>query len=185
MDFNLRETEKFLKRALKKKVSFSNDLVIKYLMMGVLGISLSVSSFAKAVVGNYATDSRDWSNTVVGDNAKALSINANPRQDANEGTESVVIGYNAQTVYGGHSIDKNLGNASHAVVIGAQAKGVEGAIAVGYKTNVSKLYGVGIGRDATVGGEYAVAIGSNEEANKTKALGTASSCYWTKCKCIR
>lgn len=160
---------------LEQQNGFSLSPVTKAILVGLLGLSFADFAYSRAVLGGgSATDSKDYSNTVVGDSAVALSVNDRPNQEGDYGTDSVVIGYQAKTKKGGHLTDPRLGNASRAVVIGGRAQGVEGAVAIGWKTDVSKLYGVAVGRDATVGGEYAVAIGSNEEAQKTQALGTAS-----------
>ncbi|MCT8823427.1 YadA-like family protein [Glaesserella parasuis] len=160
---------------LEQQNGFSLSPVTKAILVGLLGLSFADFAYSRAVLGGgSATDSNDYSNTVVGDSAVALSVNDRPHQEGDYGTDSVVIGYHAKTKKGGHLTNPGLGNASRAVVIGGRAQGVEGAVAIGWKTNVSKLYGVAVGRDATVGGEYAVAIGSNEDTQKTQALGTAS-----------
>ncbi|MFW9316696.1 ESPR-type extended signal peptide-containing protein [Glaesserella parasuis] len=160
---------------LEQQNGFSLSPVTKAILVGLLGLSFADFAYSRAVLGGgSATDSNDYSNTVVGDSAVALSVNDRPHQEGDYGTDSVVIGYHAKTKKGGHLTNPGLGNASRAVVIGGRAQGVEGAVAIGWKTDVSKLYGVAVGRDATVGGEYAVAIGSNEDTQKTQALGTAS-----------
>ncbi|EQA10709.1 putative YadA-like protein [Glaesserella parasuis D74] len=152
----------------------------KAILVGLLGLSFADFAYSAAIVGNNASYSQDWSNTVVGDSAVALSINDRPGQEENAGTESVVIGFEAKTKKGGHKTS-NAGSSSKAVVIGAKAEGVEGAVAIGHAVKVKTLYSVAIGREATVGviggqgrpisGEYSIAIGSNEETNKTEALG--------------
>lgn len=165
---------------LEQQNGFSLSPVTKAILVGLLGLSFADFAYSAAIVGNNASYSQDWSNTVVGDSAVALSINDRPGQEENAGTESVVIGFEAKTKKGGHKTS-NAGSSAKAVVIGAKAEGVEGAVAIGHAVKVKTLYSVAIGREATVGviggqgrpisGEYSIAIGSNEEANKTEALG--------------
>ncbi|MDO9832091.1 ESPR-type extended signal peptide-containing protein [Glaesserella parasuis] len=165
---------------LEQQNGFSLSPVTKAILVGLLGLSFADFAYSAAIVGNNASYSQDWSNTVVGDSAVALSINDRPGQEENAGTESVVIGFEAKTKKGGHKTS-NAGSSSKAVVIGAKAEGVEGAVAIGHAVKVKTLYSVAIGREATVGviggegrpisGEYSIAIGSNEETNKTEALG--------------
>ncbi|MDO9960639.1 ESPR-type extended signal peptide-containing protein [Glaesserella parasuis] len=165
---------------LEQQNGFSLSPVTKAILVGLLGLSFADFAYSAAIVGNNASYSQDWSNTVVGDSAVALSINDRPGREENAGTESVVIGFEAKTKKGGHKTS-NAGSSSKAVVIGAKAEGVEGAVAIGHAVKVKTLYSVAIGREATVGviggegrpisGEYSIAIGSNEETNKTEALG--------------
>ncbi|WP_293730852.1 ESPR-type extended signal peptide-containing protein, partial [uncultured Actinobacillus sp.] len=141
----------------------------------ILSLGLFTSDIALATyLGTGAKDNNDWTNVAIGDEANALNFGGTT--SGYNGSGNVVIGYKAKTVNGGAlpGSAQGLGNGSHAVILGAEAQGVEGAVAIGYKTNVERLYGVGIGRAAKAGGEYSVAIGSNEEANNTEALGTAS-----------
>ncbi|MDO9913421.1 YadA-like family protein [Glaesserella parasuis] len=165
---------------LEQQNGFSLSPVTKAILVGLLGLSFADFAYSAAIVGNNASYSQDWSNTVVGDSAVALSINDRPGQEENAGTESVVIGFEAKTKKGGHKTS-NAGSSAKAVVIGAKAEGVEGAVAIGHAVKVKTLYSVAIGREATVGviggqgrpisGEYSIAIGSNEETHKTEALG--------------
>ncbi|MDO9984047.1 YadA-like family protein [Glaesserella parasuis] len=168
---------------LEQQNGFSLSPVTKAILVGLLGLSFADFAYSAAIVGNNASYSQDWSNTVVGDSAVALSINDRPGQEENAGTESVVIGFEAKTKKGGHKTS-NAGSSSKAVVIGAKAEGVEGAVAIGHAVKVKTLYSIAIGRAATVGeigregrpisGEYSIAIGSNEETKNTEALGDSA-----------
>ena len=149
----------------------------------ILGLGLFTADMALATkYGTDAKDNNDWTNVAIGDEANALNFGGTTQGYIGSG--NVVIGYKAKTVNGGalSGSAQGPGNGSHAVILGAEAQGVEGAIAIGYKTNVERLYGVGIGRAATAGGEYSVAIGSNEENANTEALGTASLAMGRKAK---
>ncbi|MDG6471199.1 ESPR-type extended signal peptide-containing protein [Glaesserella parasuis] len=163
---------------LEQQNGFSLSPVTKAILVGLLGLSFADFAYSAAVYGNGATDNNDWSNVAIGDQANALNVGGWASGD--NGSDNVVIGYKAKTVKGGHKINPNLGNGSGAVVIGAKAQAVEGAIAIGKEVKVQTLYGIAIGRDATVGvvtdgkpvsGEYSIAIGSNEGTHKTEALG--------------
>ncbi|MDD7409602.1 beta strand repeat-containing protein, partial [Fusobacterium gastrosuis] len=183
------EIEKFLKRALKKKVSFGNDTVIKYLMMGILGLSLTSPVFAEFLKDGgqkYTKGSAEDELYYANGDEGSIAIG----KESKSGAGSVTIGQNAKAVgRTGVAIGYGSNSTGESIAVGLNANaGFNNSVVMGSKagwipaSNVRGSNGTGNGSNSVIigseakGAQSTVSLGykSNAAALSSSAIGSYS-----------
>ncbi|PID67196.1 MAG: hypothetical protein CR959_01460, partial [Fusobacteriales bacterium] len=165
---NFRETERWLKRGLKRKVSITEGLLVAFMITGGLFGGISESAYAGTVLGGNATAT--GANAIAGgEGAKAEGSNsiAMGYNTKASGTDSIAMGYSAKAleenaIAMGNGVEA-LGQNSVAMGAGTKASGGF-SLAMGYLSEANGDFSVALGESTKAEGSYSFAAGYLSEA---------------------